>query len=179
MKDFDQQQLVNRITAILDQSVEGLDSGIQLRLDEMRGQSLLRPRTELGSDEGLDPLIMATRVSLDDSAEALDPQINHRLDEIRKIALTQPRSHQHSKSLNESALFEKFRALIDRRRFAVPVGAFATACVLVTVVSLFYLRPNGSPLLDEDIILFASTDEIELYQNLEFYEWLAENGLSN
>jgi len=33
--------------------------------------------------------------------------------------------------------------------------------------------------LSEDGLLIASADELELYQNLEFYQWLADSGLQN
>jgi hypothetical protein len=53
----------------------------------------------------------------------------------------------------------------------------ATACVIITVAVLFYNAPapTDSPPLDPNIGLIASADELELYENLDFYVWLAEN----
>ena len=66
-------------------------------------------------------------------------------------------------------------------RFSIPVRVFATTCVIVTVVSLLTVFPDSAtPLsLDEEISLIASADDLELYENLDFYMWLAENGLPN
>jgi hypothetical protein len=53
----------------------------------------------------------------------------------------------------------------------------ATACVVVTAISIFYVdsRPAGTVTLNEEIGLVATAEDIELYDNLEFYLWLAEN----
>jgi hypothetical protein len=50
---------------------------------------------------------------------------------------------------------------------------------MVTVVSLFYVssRPAGILSLEEEISLIASAEDIELYENLDFYLWLDENGI--
>ena len=57
----------------------------------------------------------------------------------------------------------------------------ATACVLVTVVSLVYVNGNssGNLSLDDELVLVASADDLELYENLDFYLWLDENGFAN
>ena len=78
-------------------------------------------------------------------------------------------------------MWSQLATRINLPRLSVPVSAFATACVLVTVATLFFQfpeQPTGE-LAEADILLFASSDEIELYDNLEFYLWLAENGLPN
>jgi len=53
----------------------------------------------------------------------------------------------------------------------------ATTCVMVTAISIFYVnsRPAGTLTLEEEISLVATAEDIELYENLEFYLWLAEN----
>jgi len=60
----------------------------------------------------------------------------------------------------------------------LPAGGLVTACLLVTVVVLQWPDSARISPVDSDILLFASADEIELYENLEFYLWLAENGMS-
>lgn len=177
MNSFDQEQLLKKITTTLDQSVEELDGDLQLRLDAIRADALLRPRLELNSDDQIDSLLMAARAALDDSAEELDPAISHQLDEIRRTALSQSWEINGSKPQPPLPLIEKLKAWADIRNLAIPAGAFATTCVLITVVALFYMTPENTLPTDEDVILFASADEIELYENLEFYQWLAENGL--
>jgi hypothetical protein len=48
---------------------------------------------------------------------------------------------------------------------------------MVTAISIFYVnsRPTGTLTLEEEIDLVAAAEDIELYENLEFYLWLAEN----
>jgi hypothetical protein len=48
---------------------------------------------------------------------------------------------------------------------------------VVTAISIFYVdsRPAGTVTLNEEIGLVATAEDIELYDNLEFYLWLAEN----
>jgi len=179
MNKLNQKKMISNITSILDQSVEELDDNLQLRLDRIRSQSLQQRQIDNEFDESLDPLIMATKVSLDDSTQELNPKINNRLDKIRKAALTQSRTQQQTKLQLGSTVLNKLKDLFDTGRFAIPLSAFATACVLVTVVSLFYLGPSSTSLIEEDVILFASNVDLELYEDLEFFEWLAESGLSN
>ena len=65
--------------------------------------------------------------------------------------------------------------------FSLPVGMIATACLTVTVVTLFYTSSNpGSEFsVDDELLLIASADELELYENLDFYLWLEETGFEN
>ena len=62
------------------------------------------------------------------------------------------------------------------------VAAFASVCIVVTGVLLVGVREpvDAVPLaVMEDAWVLASEEELELYENLEFYQWLAENGLEN
>lgn len=62
------------------------------------------------------------------------------------------------------------------------VAAFASVCILVTGVLLVGARESVDvvPLaVMEEAWVLASEEELELYENLEFYQWLAENGLEN
>jgi hypothetical protein len=46
----------------------------------------------------------------------------------------------------------------------------------VLYLVLIYAKPASTPMLDtglEDLEILASLDHIELYEDLEFYEWLA------
>jgi len=66
-------------------------------------------------------------------------------------------------------------------QMALPAKMLATACLTVTIVSLFYTasRPAGTLPLEEEIALIASADDYELVENLDFYLWLADNGIPN
>ncbi|MEM7026902.1 MAG: hypothetical protein AAF410_01615 [Pseudomonadota bacterium] len=54
-------------------------------------------------------------------------------------------------------------------------GTLATVCMLMLVVILsIQNEPSVTPLTPNEIELISAMDEFELYQDLEFYEWLTE-----
>lgn len=59
----------------------------------------------------------------------------------------------------------------------LPVAGLAAAATVLLALALTLGTPetgsNGTPL--EDLDLLASADQLELYENLEFYAWLAES----
>lgn len=170
MKQADDNELILRIRAMLDAGVSELESGIDQRLQRMRHQALARYPAEVAMDDA-----QRLRLQLDAGLQDLPAPITHRLDQIRQQALQRRRRQSLLGSLPERLLeFLNFR-------FAVPAGAFATAVVLVTGLSLFYRGPGpGEPFaVDEEIVLLASADDFELYENLDFYLWLADNGMPN
>jgi len=62
-----------------------------------------------------------------------------------------------------------------RQWFTRPViGWTATACLIVLGLTIYMKQPNGSTPLLEDIELLAAEDNLEFYDSLEFYAWLAE-----
>ena len=55
-----------------------------------------------------------------------------------------------------------------------PVTGWAVAATLVVAVSLWWQQaPRGNGISAEDFEMLVSGDGIELYEDLEFYEWLA------
>lgn len=100
---------------------------------------------------------------LDESTENLDSRTQQRLEEMRINAL--------------SAVEEK------QLKFRIPfrwimAGSFATAAVAVVAV-FFWLSnsPGEFPVKHaEDFEIIASGDKVDLYQNLDFYRWLAGKG---
>jgi hypothetical protein len=133
-------------------------------------------------NDGEENFLTAVRVSLDDSVSELEPEILFRLEQSRKAALSQlgTAARKPRRPMPEKRWFS-FLDFLSPVRLAVPAGTLATVCVLAAAVTLFYRMPDrtGSEVADADILLFASSDEIELYDNLDFYLWLADNGLSN
>lgn len=62
-----------------------------------------------------------------------------------------------------------------RRRIWQPVGLAALAASLALVVSLHLMQPNlavNAPAV-EDMNLLSAGDDLDLYENLDFYQWLA------
>lgn len=99
-------------------------------------------------------LLDSIRTELDRSVAALDPETRFELRRIRARALAEDRGKKAP-------------------RFLIPVG-FAVTAGLVALVITFL---PGQPALEEsaaediDLILY-SQDEMDLYEDLEFYEWL-------
>ena len=63
------------------------------------------------------------------------------------------------------------------RRWALPSASAAFASALLLMVFLLPQLP-GIPGLSNDSRVESFSENIELYENLEFYSWLAEAGLN-
>ena len=104
-------------------------------------------------------LVDGIRQKLDQSCNALDGQTLSRLNRIRHVALERKQAR--------------------ASRMLLPFGGFVTACVLVVSVMMFVptrapeTEAVASPL--EDIEILTSSDSLDLYEDYEFYQWLAEN----
>jgi hypothetical protein len=67
------------------------------------------------------------------------------------------------------------QGLPGRRRIWQPVALAALAASQARVVSLHLMQPNSAanaPAV-EDMNLLSAGDDLDLYENLEFYQWLA------
>lgn len=102
--------------------------------------------------------ISKVKNALDRSADALDAKTRTRLRAVRHEALAQTRVPR-----------------VFSPRWLVPAGAVATLTV-VAALGLWWMPPTAPPPMaasvEEAELLFA-TDNLELYQNLDFYKWLA------
>ena len=182
MTAHEQDKILDRIRRRLDQSTANLDSHTLERLDEIRARALARESIQESVNDGEESFLAAVRVSLDDSVAELEPDILFSLEQSRKEVLAHlvtPTRQARRPTLEK--LRCHFLDFVSPIRLAVPAGSLAAICVLAAAVTLFYRMPDqtGSEIADADILLFASSDEIELYDNLDFYLWLADNGLSN
>ncbi|MGD8559677.1 MAG: hypothetical protein PVF34_06640 [Gammaproteobacteria bacterium] len=123
-----------------------------------------------GNDEKRPPIdeelfLTAARSTLDDSVERLDADTRSRLVHIRSQAV-QAAGMPRAARMN---------------RWLVPAGGgLAAAAALLLVVALGPDRPSSLDLQQpkpmavlEDLQILTDSEEIEFYQNLEFYEWLA------
>jgi len=105
--------------------------------------------------------IATVRQQLDRSCDALDGETLSRLNRIRHTALER-------------------RTQLRASRLLLPFGGFVTACVLVLTVTLF--TPGTAP--DADVLaappevldILTTADSLDLYEDYEFYQWLADNG---
>ncbi len=102
--------------------------------------------------------IAKLKTVLDRSADALDAPTRARLQATRRQALAQAHAP---------------RGFAPR--WFVPVGAVAALAVVVAL-GLWWMPTTGTPPMAasaEDAELLFAADNLELYQNLDFYRWLA------
>lgn len=170
-----EQQLVQSICQQLDHSLVDVERNMGSRLDAVRKAALLRSTSD---EESMDEALFTDSV-LSALEDQLQPGfIETRLDAMRAQAVGRLGTTAKASRLGkwQSWIAQFFGG-------AVPLTAsmFATACVLLTVVSLVYVNgsSNRSLSLDDELVLVASAEDLELYENLDFYLWLDENGFAN
>jgi hypothetical protein len=168
----DEERFVLRAAAELDTSLGAITPAQRERLDLARRQSLAFVAAKIEGSPDEHPALAR---ALTDSADQIPAEVRLRLDGIRAQAMVKARAAQKAE-YSERPWWRLPRG------FAVPAGAFASVCVLVTTLAIY--SPGDVPdvlpvALSEDGVLITSADELELYQNLEFYQWLADNGLQN
>lgn len=94
-----------------------------------------------------------------------------------KSALDEHEAHLDANTLRDLRLARQqaLESLHKPRRLWQPVAlAAAAATVAVVVVSLHVLQPttpSTAPGID-DMALLSAGDEFDLYENLDFYQWL-------
>jgi hypothetical protein len=100
------------------------------------------------------------RRALDDGAERLDPGVLSRLNRIRHQAMDAAGSPEARKT---------------RWGFLKPAGVVAALC-LILAIGLWGQRGAVPPQWagPENVEIWAEADEFELYEDLEFYTWLAQ-----
>ena len=94
------------------------------------------------------------RAGLDQSSQQLDPQTRRALQASRQAALAQ---------------------LQKPRWFLQPVAGVAVAAsAALLVFAVLILQTNDSVMIHhaEDMSLLSSGEDLEFYENLEFYQWL-------
>ena len=127
-----------------------------------------KPDNNFGNVEGGGERAFLDKVrsELDRSCDRLDGYTQSRLNSIRHAAVEHGRKR-------------------PGRALLAPFGGFVTACVLVLVVTLF-LQQQDRPVpavpdnrsAIEDLDILTSTESLEFFENLEFYQWLEENEAS-
>lgn len=155
MNNLDEKILVQDICRHLDASIARLPQPIQQSLDESRQVALLQ-----------------------NTHSTLTPDIEARLDQIRHRAVAKFEQQQgKTMQSNRFSLSNWVTGQLDAFNFPLSRGMLATACVMITAISIFYVnsRPAGTLTLEEELGLIATAEDIELYENLDFYLWLAEN----
>ncbi len=99
------------------------------------------------------------RQNLDESVDALDASTLSKIRQIRAQAIEKA----GTRHINWPGFM---------------VGGLATACVMVFAVMILLNSPAPMQAVPVDEIeLISSADNLELFEELEFYEWLEEDGL--
>jgi len=175
MNRLDEGILVQEICRHLDASIAHLPQAVEQSLLECRQAALLQ-NAQL-APQNAEGLAQAVSRELDDRS-TLAPDIEARLDQIRHSAVARfEQLQEKAAATSHFSLSAWVKTQSDSFNFSASAGMLATACVMVTAISIFYAnsRPAGILTLEEEIGLVATAEDIELYENLEFYLWLAEN----
>jgi len=174
MMQTDDKDLLKQIQDSLDSSASNLDKDVLARLDSIREQAISGAFRKSAAMQ-TDSMIQAARLSLDDSTTNIDSKILQQLNQIRQHALS---GYSANKPVG---MLQKLLSMITDSRLLLPTGAFATACIFVIALSVTYLGPDSmdSMAIEDELLLLASATELELYENLDFYLWLADNGMPN
>lgn len=102
-------------------------------------------------------LLDAIRAELDQAVDALDPETRFELRHIRARALAGGRRK-------------------PAPRFLILIGFAVTAGLVALVLTFLPGQPTLEDNVAEDIdLILYSQDEMDLYEDLEFYEWLETN----
>ena len=110
---------------------------------------------------------MAKR-SLDNSVDTLDDSTLSRLQHARRQAL---RVAEQQSQRRESSVFS---TIMSPR--LLPVGAIAIVALSIGLFSITWQQsqPEQHLIISlEDLPLLSSQEDLELYEDLDFYEWLA------
>lgn len=163
-------RFLGKVQQTLDDSLAHMPQSIAGRLDSARHAALLQSQ-ELDSKAGSGRFTAA----LESSEQQIPESVKLRLDGIREAAMQRANAAQQ-KSIARGKWWKRWMP----QGFVIPASAFASICMLVTTLAIFNFSETSEtmPLIvAENSLVLASEEEIELYDNLEFYQWLAENGL--
>ncbi len=117
-----------------------------------------------------DRLIERIRRRLDESVAELDEATLSRLAQARQRALSAEPGHSR-----RARRWIRSLAVRPASDWLVPAGALASVVATVLALALTVSEPeNGLARQVEDLDLLSAGEELELYENLEFYQWLDE-----
>ena len=165
-----------RVVQTLDSSLVHLPEGIEGQLVSAR-QAALPQIQELDNEGSVAAMGFAS--ASDSSEQQIPESVTLQLAGIRAEAMRKASAALENPTTTRKSSGRWWTRWAPQG-FAVPAGAFASICMLVTTLAIFNLSEpvETMPLaVAENSLVLASEEEIELYENLEFYQWLADNGL--
>ena len=93
------------------------------------------------------------RSELEPETRQVDPEIRNRLSRIREQAVNGNRSR-------------------PGYAFIFPAAVMTTACLVIAVVMFRPVPGTGSDEMINDLDVITTTDNLDLMEDLEFFEWL-------
>ena len=173
MSKYSETQFVEAVAKQLDDYAAVIDNDALCQLDTARKNALAKRQQEL---EAQAQLLNKVRDKLVES-EKLPITVEIELNKIRTRALSQASKPR----LSLDSLATSISKLFFGQGIKFSHSMVAAACLTVAVVSVFYSIDNFGPMTnsDADLAIIASSEELELYENLDFYLWLADNELLN
>ena len=118
-------------------------------------------------NENNQTLIDEIKDKLDQSCEQIEPRVRSRLTQMRYQAL--------------DSIIDK---AAHKQTYWLPISAFATAGLFAIVIFLNNpMKPSPGEAvtyvaLADDMEILYSNDALELYEDVEFYQWLEDNEAS-
>lgn len=113
-----------------------------------------------------DAFLKQTKQQLDESVNTLNADIKDKLFSARRKIIAE----HHNSQLNSNK-GNRLRGLIPLTTMAV------TASVILGIFIQSGIWQSNDIKFDVELELVSTLDNIELYNDLEFYQWLAENEL--
>jgi hypothetical protein len=114
--------------------------------------------------------LAAVRSSLRDSEDGIDELTQARLRAARHRAVAAQQRWTISRVLALDWLF-------DHRKLVAAAMSLTIAAALLVSLNLQPSRQMATPML-EDIELLSSSDDLELYQDLDFYIWIQDDEIT-
>ena len=113
-----------------------------------------------------DALLKQSQAMLDESIVNLDSDVKDKLYMARRKAIAQ-----HCNNHQENTISKRFKKLL-------PITSVAlTASIVLAIFIQAGLWQSTEINIDNDLEFVSTLDNIELYDDFEFYQWLAEDDL--
>ena len=113
-----------------------------------------------------DTLLEQSQARLEESIANIDSDVKDKLYMARRKAIAQYCNNQQ-----ENAISKRLKKLL-------PITSVAlTASIVLAIFIQAGLWQSKDITIDNDLELVSTLDNIELYDDLEFYQWLAEEDL--
>ncbi len=148
-------ELTTNIKQALGESVDVLDANTLSRVRQIRARAVEKAEARHANGK----LKTNIKQALNKSVDTLDANTLSRIRQLRAQAVDRTEAR-HNNWLG------------------IMSGALATACVMVFAIMILMQSPTTLQSVPiDDLELLSSSEYLELFEDLEFYEWLEEDAL--